>query len=266
MLPGPSQRDAGKGFAGVYRAVLDSYYRQVKEQTERRFVFYRFVYRPLSFPLSALAIRLGVSANAVTLLSLGILAASFVALGFGGGEGLLAGAALYFAYYVLDFADGNIARYHGQPSFFGKLIDGMVDTLSFLIFAFAALGNVRAGLSALPGDAEIFLGIAATIAALLRQNYRWRLAYLRAEMGLTIAAPAPQNEEAQAGQPRVPAAAWLFDNLATSAPLLLAAAALAQLVSFFVLAFFLLYAIGGTIETVYSILKNRAALQQRRAH
>jgi phosphatidylglycerophosphate synthase len=253
--------------AALYRDVLGSYYGQTKEQVERRFLFYRFIYRPLSFPLTALAIRIGASANAVTMVNLALLVLALAALCYGERAALLVGAALFFAYFILDFVDGNIARYHGQSSFFGKLIDGMVDTLSFLVFAAAAWGNARSGYSLLGAELEILLGIAATISALLRQNYRWRLAYLRAEMGLTImAAATPPSEQEGPARRAAPAAVWLFDNLSTSMPLILLAAAGSDLISLFVLAFFVLYAVGGNLETVVSILKNRRALHQRREH
>lgn len=256
-----------KALMSTYRGVLGSYYGQVKERMERPFVFYRYVYRPLSFPLSALAIRFGATADGVTLANLLVLVASLIALAFADRFGMWLGACLFFAYFVLDFVDGNIARYLCVSSYFGKLVDGMVDTLSFLVFAAAAWGNVRAGTSLLEPQLELLLGIAATISALLRQNYRWRLAYLKAELGLTIMSDVSKDNPsvAQTGR-HVRRAVWLFDNLATSTPLVLLVAAFTDLVTAFVILFFLLYGLAGNIETVLSILKNRSALLERRDH
>ena len=251
----------------TYRDVLRSYYGQVKERTERRYLFYRYVYRPLSFPLSALAIRAGASADAVTLVNLLILVAAMVAAAWGGRGALVLGAALFFAYYVLDFVDGNIARYSGVSSYFGKLIDGMVDTVSFVLFTAVALGNARSGSAVLGGELEIALGVATTLSALVRQNYRWRLAYLRSEMGLTIMADAHGDKpQSTSGEQRPPAVVWLFDNAATSTPIVLLAAAAADFVSVFVLLFFILYGIAGNLETLISIVRNRPALLGRRDH
>jgi phosphatidylglycerophosphate synthase len=255
------------GLMSTYRDVLRSYYGQVKERTERRYLFYRYVYRPLSFPLSALAIRAGASADAVTLLNLMVLVAAMVVAAWGARGAMLAAAALFFVYYVLDFVDGNIARYSGVSSYFGKLIDGMVDTLSFVLFTAVALGNARAGGALLGAELEIALGVATTLSALVRQNYRWRLAYLRSEMGLTIMADAHgEKPPSSSGERRPPFAVWLFDNAATSTPLMLLAAAAADRVSLFVLLFFALYGVGGNLETLISIARNRTALLERRDH
>jgi len=255
------------GLMNTYREVLRSYYGQVKERTERHYLFYRYVYRPLSFPLSAIAIRSGASADGVTFVNLLLLIAAMVTVAWGTPGAMLAGAVLFFAYFVLDFVDGNIARYFRVSSYFGKLIDGMVDTLSFVLFSAVALGNARAGTSLIGGELEIALGVAATISAFIRQNYRWRLAYLRSEMGLTIMADAQRDKpDSTSGEHRVRLIVWLFDNAATSTPIVLLGAACTGLVSIFVVAFFILYAIGGNLETLLSIVKNRVTLLERRDH
>jgi phosphatidylglycerophosphate synthase len=252
-----------KGLTATYREILGTYYGQLKERTERRFLFYRYIYRPLSFPLTALAVRLGASADGVTLIGLALLVASLAALALADRIGMLPGALLFFAYYVLDFVDGNIARYRGGSSYFGKLIDGMVDSVSFLVFAAAAWGNARAGTSLIGAELELALGVAATLSALLRQNYRFRLAYFKAEMEL---ASGQAGKMKPAPAERVPPVVWLFDNLSTSTPLILLLAAATNQITLFVLAFFALWGIAGNVETALSILKNRAALGERREH
>jgi phosphatidylglycerophosphate synthase len=244
----------------VYRELLRTYYGQLKEQKEAPYFLYRYVYRPLSFPVSAVAIRLGASADAMTALNLVVLILAIVALAWGSSSAVLLGAWLYFVYFVMDFADGNVARYHGTSSYFGKLIDGMVDTVSFLVFAAAGWGCARLGTSGLGVEAAAFLGAATTISALLRQNYQWRMSALKAEVRhLEVSAP-----RAQAAPMR--RAAWLFNNVVCSAPLCLLAAAHLDLVPVFLLAFFVLYAIGGNCEILIGVLKNRATLRARREY
>jgi phosphatidylglycerophosphate synthase len=256
-----------KALISAYRGVLGSYYGQVKERMERPFVFYRYIYRPLSFPLSAVAIRFGASADGTTAANLLVLIASLIALIFADRFGMELGAGLFFAYFVLDFVDGNIARYLGVSSYYGKLVDGMVDTVSYLVFAAAAWGNVRAGTSLLGSELELLLGVGTTISALLRQNYRWRLAYLKAEMDIVMAKTAHKEEATlTVAHGRTRTIVWLFDNLATSTPIILLAAALTDLVTLFVVMFFLLYGFAGNVETVLSIIKNRSALRERREH
>jgi phosphatidylglycerophosphate synthase len=246
-------------FIGVYRDLLRTYYGQLKERKEAPFVLYRYLYRPLSFPFSAVAIRLGVSADAMTAANLVLLIGASVALSWGGRGAMLLGAWLYVLYYVLDFADGNVARYHGSSSYFGKLIDGMVDTISYLIFAAAAWGSARAGGGWLGVEAVVFLGVATTISALLRQNYQWRMSALKAEVR-QLSSDAPQAEV-----PLRPIV-WLFNNVACSSPLLLVVAAHLDVVPLFLLAFFVLYGIAGNCEILIGVIKNRPALRARREY
>jgi phosphatidylglycerophosphate synthase len=247
-----------RALLAAYRGVLRSYYGQVKERKENPYLLYRFLYRPLSFPLSAVAIRVGVSADALTAINFLVLAAALAALARGQ---LLLGAWLYFIYYVLDFADGNIARYHGVSSYFGKLVDGMVDTVSYLTFAAAAWGNARAGGSWIGAEAEVFVGVAATVSALLRQNYQWRMSALKSEIRLL----SPAQSRPGAEVPMRPVVR-LFNNIACSAPLVLLIAAYLDAVSAFLVAFFLLYGFAGNLEIVIGILRNRAVLTARREH
>lgn len=245
---------------GVYRDLLRTYYGQLKERKEAPFLLYRYLYRPLSFTPSALAIRLGMSADAMTAMNLLVLIATLAALAFGSTGTMILGAWLYFVYFVLDFADGNVARYHGSSSYFGKLIDGMVDSVSFLTFAAAGWGIARAGGAWFGGELEVFLGVATTISALLRQNYQWRMSALKAEVRL-MEPPSPPTEA-----PPMRSVVWLFNNVACSAPLLLVVAAHVDAVPAFLVAFFVLYGVAGNCEILIGVIKNRPALRARREY
>jgi phosphatidylglycerophosphate synthase len=250
-----------RALVAAYRDLLRSYYGQGKERKEMPFLLYRYLYRPLSFPVSAVAIRVGVTADAMTAMNLLVLIAALVALSWGSASALLLGAWLYLGYFILDFADGNVARYHGTSSFFGKLIDGMVDSVSFLIFAAVGWGSARADGAWFGAQTEVLLGVATTIAALLRQNYQWRVVALKAEVRLSEVA----GREAAASPP-MRRVVWLFNNAACSAPLLLLGAAYLEAVSLFLLVFFVLYGIGGSCEILLGVIKNRSALRARREH
>jgi len=244
----------------IYRDVLGSYYGQPKQQKERRFVFYHVLYRPLSFPLSALAIRVGASADGTTAFGLLVLVAALWALASGA---IVWGALIFFFYYVLDFVDGNIARYHGLQSYFGKLFDGMVNSVSAAVYVAAGWAAARSGDSLLPPDGELVMGIATGMSALLRQTYRFRLAYLRLEMPNAPVRLAAESEEPGA-KPGLPLPVWLFENAVASLPVMLLLAAAADALSVFNLLFFAIYALGGNLEIVLSMLKNRRALLERR--
>lgn len=245
----------------AYRGVVRSYYGQVKERKENPYFLYRYLYRPLSFPLSALAIRLGVSADALTVGNFLVLVAALTATAWGSPQAMLVGAWLYFVYFVLDFADGNIARYHGVSSYFGKLIDGMVDTVSFLTFATVAWGNARAGGSWSGAELEVFIGVATTISALLRQNYQWRMSALKSEIRLLLPA-----EAKPAGEVPMRPIVRLFNNVACSAPVVLLIATYMDSVSVYLFAFLMLYCVAGTLEIIIGVARNRAVLRARREY
>lgn len=88
----------------------------------------RNILRPASYYLTYLLMRIGVSANLATFLSLviGVISALFFILG----ERLFyMGTLFYILFWLFDFADGNIARISNTASYYGKFLDGMVDAL-----------------------------------------------------------------------------------------------------------------------------------------
>jgi phosphatidylglycerophosphate synthase len=100
---------------------------------ENEALFTKYFYRPLSFPLTPFFLRLGFSANGVTCLNLlfGVLAATcFV---FGSYTLWRIGAIIFVAEKLLDYVDGNIARVKDNASYFGKFLDGVIDTFVLMI-------------------------------------------------------------------------------------------------------------------------------------
>lgn len=86
------------------------------------------VVRPLSFYLTPFFINRGMSANAVTVLGLVVLLGGLGAV-LGGVQAtgaMVAGAVLINVWYVLDFVDGNVARYRETESEFGAFLDWYV--------------------------------------------------------------------------------------------------------------------------------------------
>ena len=89
-------------------------------------------YDPLAIRMARLFIRLGWSANAVTLLSLffGVLGSVFF---YPQNRWLnLVGIVLEIFAAILDCCDGQVARLTKTSSQFGRFLDGMVDTVNFL--------------------------------------------------------------------------------------------------------------------------------------
>ena len=114
----------------------------------------RVIYRPISFYLTVPFIKMGFSANGVTWLRLVIALVGIVFLFFGF---MISGSSLLFFSALLDYVDGNIARFRKQNSHFGQLLEDISDTFVESLIPFA----VSVGLY---GDNLFFLIIGAITA------------------------------------------------------------------------------------------------------
>jgi phosphatidylglycerophosphate synthase len=88
---------------------------------------------PLAARLVPFFARLRVSPNAVSILGMlfGILSA-FAFYRYWNLRSALTGFALMIAWHVMDGADGQLARFTGSYSYFGKVLDGIADIVTFL--------------------------------------------------------------------------------------------------------------------------------------
>ena len=96
-------------------------------------------FRWLSFYVTPFFIIINISANIVTTFSLifGLVSAILICFNY-----LFFGYAFYFIAVLLDHVDGNIARYKGESTFYGRFIDGFYGIViasamqvSFSVFA-----------------------------------------------------------------------------------------------------------------------------------
>ena len=130
--------------------------------------FATLVGRRLSRPITRWALRHRIDANQVTLASLGVAFVAALAFVLGNRVGLVIGAILVQAAYVLGCADGEIARYTRQLSQFGGWLDAVSERVKeYLIYAGLAVGAVQAG-DALPGgaiDGATMWGLAGSMLA-----------------------------------------------------------------------------------------------------
>jgi len=122
------------------------------------------IFRYLSFPLSSLFIKFEISPNKITFLGLLFLLFSFILLMMDSKNFIYLGILFYLIYIILDFSDGNVARYLNKSNFFGKLIDGFVDFLSFLIFI--PFYYVYRTFNDLDADDDFYLALSITISFL----------------------------------------------------------------------------------------------------
>ncbi|MGH2456572.1 MAG: CDP-alcohol phosphatidyltransferase family protein [Candidatus Limnocylindria bacterium] len=80
--------------------------------------------RALLAPVVRLAVRIGLTANSVTIIGFGIVLAAAVLIGSGN---LLAGAVVLTAGSLLDAVDGALARATGGTTAFGGFLDSTLD-------------------------------------------------------------------------------------------------------------------------------------------
>jgi hypothetical protein len=103
-----------------------------------------FVHRPLARRLTPVALRLGLTPNQVTLLSVVAGLAAAAAFAVGSTAALVAGAVLLQLSLVVDCVDGDVARYRRMFSPVGAWLDASTDRLK----EFACYGGLAWGADA----------------------------------------------------------------------------------------------------------------------
>lgn len=127
-------------------------YRQIEAVTKYSNYYLGKCYTWLSIPITDLAARMGMSPNAMTLISLlfGLLSCWFFWQGTT--TALIIGAVILYFSYVLDWCDGQLARFTGKMSPFGGWLDQMCDRIK----EFAFVSTLAAGFYRQTGDATVF--------------------------------------------------------------------------------------------------------------
>jgi phosphatidylglycerophosphate synthase len=97
----------------------------------------RYLYRPISLPLTKLLVWTPISPNQVSVCVAIIVAISCYFTAQAGHDGVIIGAALVLASQYLDCCDGEIARLKLRSSRLGAWLDTIVDELSSIAFIVA---------------------------------------------------------------------------------------------------------------------------------
>ena len=135
--------------------------------TEERFFSYTGlndkIYSPISVFLVWFFVRLGWSANAVSVLS-GIIAMAGATL-MASGNGLLVviGSFGYMLFYLLDYVDGGVARFRGSAGIGGQYVDWAMHVVSAVGYA----SGIFAGAVAISGTWIIPFGVLTVVASAL---------------------------------------------------------------------------------------------------
>lgn len=138
---------------------ISSTFPEEKRTVERNNLFGYFVLRRISYYLTWLFIRLGISANEVTGISILIGCFGCILLAFGSYSGMIAGALILNIWALLEFVDGNVARATNSSSNYGAFIDDLnASIMSILLFTSAGIGAFNhSDLFAISIDKSVFL-------------------------------------------------------------------------------------------------------------
>ena len=138
--------------------------REVYQKTKKvpELFLNRFVCRPVAAVLVSAVKDTRVTPNQITLLSFVVgVAAAVLLVALRGHVGLIIAVAVYQLSYVLDCADGMLARWRGVQSTPGHLLDFLMDEIK----AFVILGAVAIRLFQERADPRfLLLGIAGLVA------------------------------------------------------------------------------------------------------
>lgn len=105
-----------------------------------------FVVRKLSRRVTGVAVRTGLTPNAITMIALAVALAAAAAFATGEKRGLILGAILLQVSLVIDCVDGEVARYTRSFSALGAWLDLTTDRIKeYAAYAALAIGASRAG-------------------------------------------------------------------------------------------------------------------------
>lgn len=152
-------------------AAIRSTYTEEKRAKEKRYIWSYLVLRPVSYYVAWLFLRLDVSANKVTVISLIIGGTGCVFLAFGSYSFMIVGALLINLSALLDHVDGNVARYNNSATDSGRLLQDLTGiTMGVLIAVSAGIGAFNLASPVLGFNRYIFLilGICGGWAYMLR--------------------------------------------------------------------------------------------------
>jgi hypothetical protein len=153
-------------------------YPEHKRQSDRYKSFVYYFLRPVSFPVTYVLLKLGISANATTSFSIIMETIGCILIAFGGYPARIGGTLLIMLWAILDCVDGNIARFRKTGTLSGIFID------DFGAIVLYALLYLSVGISATAnGDGflwQLIMGALSSIFAILRWvvNFNYKITLL----------------------------------------------------------------------------------------
>jgi len=183
----------------------------IRRTTEIEEITNLYFIHPLASRFVPFFARIGLTPNAVSITGMlfGILSA-FAYYRYSDIRFAITGFALMIAWHVMDGADGQLARLTHSHSYFGKVLDGISDNVTFLA-VYTALG---VALSHQHGDwIYALVALSAVCHAVQSASYEaQRQEYEYLGWGKKPQEPPPRNSPERAGD-GPPVIRWLFDFL-----------------------------------------------------
>lgn len=154
-------------YRSLLAAVRASYAPEKAAEERRSEIIAHCVYRPLSFYVTPLFLKAGISADGVTLGMFVLAAAMPVLAAWGAAPAWAWVVGIGLLLQVLDCVDGNIARVTRRFSKVGNMLDGLCTLLFWALFFFSAgiLAQRAGGGWVAQHGREIGLGLAALLLA-----------------------------------------------------------------------------------------------------
>ena len=114
----------------------DEFYDENTRKSDSRNFYVLYVLRPISFALARFFSYLSITANQIMLFRalLGIVLSTIIFINVNQSHYFIIYAFTYHFIVILDYVDGNLARYFKSKNFIGKMFDGWLDTILESLF------------------------------------------------------------------------------------------------------------------------------------
>ena len=154
---------------------IKGHYNDEKRKGDSKLPLYlRKIMRPLSFYVTGLFLSLKISANQASILGFCLAFIGCMLLASGNYPQMVVAFVLINFGILMDFVDGNIARYHDNPTYFGNFIDGLIGVAIYAMipislgFGVSKINPSKLILSISPTNA-IIMGMSIAIIWLFRK-------------------------------------------------------------------------------------------------
>jgi phosphatidylglycerophosphate synthase len=236
----------------IYKKIVSQYNKSEKKKQDSQYVLF-LIYRHLAFPIAALFIYIGISANITTLIGGSLMLISGVLFYNSDSFPMYLGVLFYWIAWILDFTDGVIARYNKTPNYFGKIIDGFVDYLSIFIFIPIAIGNSNSEAVLFLGVNDLFYALVAVMSCHVSHYYSMRVNYFILEMQKNgnSSNEIPVTKRSNGLRSIITFVASLRGNVITAAPVLMLISFFLDSMSYFILFYSIFYLLFLLADVVY---------------